>query len=181
MNMDIEKLIPDKNDSNWYINHNTIYFRKGGSIPVLKKIDDIYYISLDFRIRNKVIKTIEHLNSLELDFFLCDRMTISEKHIYQQDIEGIIRNYLLALGDEVFFKFIQKTEFDYIRNLTNFLNLYDSHTKFKTIYDYLKKNHFEKLWMDWYTRTEHYQVKNEEIRFYYSILERQIKLNLFFD
>ncbi len=77
--MDIEKLIPDKNDQNWYVDHNTIYFRKSGSIPVLKKIDGVYYVSLDLRIRNKVTKMINHLNKLELDFLLCDRITISKE------------------------------------------------------------------------------------------------------
>lgn len=178
--MDIEKLIPESNN-NWYVNHNTIYFIKNGSIPILRKIDGVYYVSLDLRVTNRVIKIIKHLTYLRVNFHLCDRNTISEKHIYNEDIERIIKNYILALTNEVFFRFIQDSEFDYIRNLTEFLNLYDCHSKFKYIYDYLKVQTFEKVWMDWYTRTEHYNVKNEEIRYFYSILERQIKLNLFFD
>lgn len=178
--MDINNLIPENNDK-WYVKHNTVYFIKYGSIPVLKKIDGVFYVSLDCRITKKVIKIIKHLTDRNIPFFLCDRMTISEKHIHIEDKSNIIKNYLLALNDEVFFKFIQTSDFDYIRNITNFLNLYDCHSTFKTIYDHLKVHHFEKVWMDWYNKREYYTVKNENIRDFYSILERQIKLSLFFD
>jgi hypothetical protein len=178
--MDIENLIPE-NTNKWYVKHNTLYFTKYGAIPILKKIDGLFYVSLDLRVTKKVIKVIQYLTKLDITFYLCDRITISEKHIYSENKGDIIRNYLLALSDEVFFKFVQNSDFDYIRNITGFLNLYDCHTTFKNIYDTLKANHFEKVWMDWYTRKEYYAVKNEEIRYFYSILERQIKLNLFFD
>lgn len=177
--MDFERFIPEINDK-WFVKHQTIYFTKGGSIPLLKKIDGVYYISLDRRATRKVIKLIKKLNELDVEFYLCDRMTIAEKHIHREDLDNIIKNYLYAISDEVFFDFIQGSEFDYINNLTNFLNLYDCHKTFKHYYDKLKVNHFEKMWNDWYTMRTFYVVKNEDIRNYYSILERQIKLNIFF-
>jgi hypothetical protein len=177
--MDINILIPENNNS-WYVKHNTIYFLKYGAIPVLKKIDGVYYVSLDNRITKKVIKIIKHLTKLKIVFYLCDRMTICENHIHNEDKSNIIKNYLYAISNEVFFDFIKESEFDYVNNLTKFLNLYDCHKTFKHYYDKLKVNHYEKMWTDWYSMRTYYSVKNEDIRNYYSILERQIKLNIFF-
>lgn len=177
--MDIYDFIPEKNQ-NWIVSNNTIYFKKHGLIPILKKIDGQYYISLDRRVLKKVLKLTSHLISLEQPFFYCDRLTISEKHIYSEDLELIIKNYILSLEDEIFFDFVQNSEFDYINNLTEFLNMYDCHSIFKNVYESLKFGHFQKMWVDWYTRTTHYVVKNEEIRDFFMGLERQIKLNIFF-
>ena len=178
--MDIEKFIPESNN-NWYVDHNTIYYFKGGSIPLFRNIDGLNFVSLDLRATKKVIKIIKRLTDLEIDFYLCDRVTIAEKHIHLEDLENIIKNYLFAISNEVFFEFIRSSDFDYIRNLTNFLNLYDCHPTFKRIYEYLKERHFLQVWTDWYANITHYTVKNEEMRDYYMILERQIKLSLFFD
>lgn len=177
--MDIERFIPESNP-NWVVKHNTLYYKKGGLIPVLKKIDGNYFVSLDRRLTKKVIKVIRNLQETGLIFYLCDRMTIAEKHIYNEDIERIIRNYLLAISDENFFHYIQNSNFDYIENLTNFLNLYDCHRIFKKVYNQLMYGHFLRVSVDWYTRNTYHEVKNEEIRDYYQILERQIKLNIFF-
>lgn len=177
--MDIERFIPDSND-NWLIRHNTIYFKKWGLIPILKEIDGIIFISLDRRITKAVIKISNKLSKMEEPFFFCDRNTISEKNIHNEDLGPIVQNYIMAISDEVFFKFISNSEFDYINNLANFLTLYDCHSLFKKIYDHKKDNFFNKKWIDWYNHREHWEVKNEEIRDYYSILERQIKLNIFF-
>jgi len=177
--MDIEKFIPDTNP-NWVIRNNTLYYKKGGLIPFLKKIDGNYFISLDRRATKKVTKLMKKLQDMGIIFYLCDRMTIAEKHIYNQDLERIIRNYLLGLSDQNFFHYIQNSNFDYIKNLTDFLNMYDCHKLFKKVYDSLLHGHFTKVTMDWYTRTEYNIVKNEEIRDFYQILERQIKLNIFF-
>jgi hypothetical protein len=177
--MDIEKFIPDVNP-NWVVRHDILYYKKGGLIPILKKIDGNYFVSLDRRATKKVTKLMKKLQDMGIIFYLCDRMTIVEKHIYNQDIERIIRNYLLGLSDENFFNYIQNSNFDYIQNLTDFLNMYDCHRLFKKVYDSLLHGHFAKVTMDWYTRTKYNIVENVEIRDFYQILERQIKLNIFF-
>lgn len=177
--MDICDFIPEKSQ-NWIVKNNTIYFKKHGLIPILKKIDGNYYISLDRRILRKVLKLSQHLVNLNQSFFYCDRITICDKHIYSENLEKIIRNYVLCLEDQVFFDFVKNSDYDYINNLTDFLNCYDCHSIFKMVYENLKSGHFLKMWVDWYTRTSHYTVKNEEIRDYYMGLERQIKLNIFF-
>jgi hypothetical protein len=177
--MDIERFIPEQN-TNWYVSYETLYFKKYGSIPLVKKIDGIWFISLDRRATKAVLKLTKRFEDMNQPFFFCDRMTINEKHIYTEDLDRIIKNYLLALEDEKFFNFVVNSDFDYINNLTKFLNLFDCHKTFKNIYDSLKSNHFHKLWIDWYTRKENWQVKNEQIRDYFGILERQIKLNIFF-
>ena len=177
--MDIDKFIPD-NSENWIIKHNTIYFKKYGLIPILKKIDGHTFISLDRRITKPVIKIAKKLSKMEEPFFFCDRNTICEKNIHIEDINNIVRNYVIAISDETFFKFIANSDFDYINNLASFLTTYDCHRTFKAVYDYQKHNLFHKKWIDWYSNKDYWQVKNEEIRDYYSILERQIKLNIFF-
>ena len=177
--MDIDKFLPNQS-SNWCVKHDTIYYLKGGYIPVLKKIDGILFISLDQRITKQIIKMIEKLTNLNESFLLCDRLTIDEKHIYKQDLSRIIDNYLYSLSDETFFRFIKNSDFDYLGNLAKFLDTFRVHKLFKYRYEYLKKNHYHKKWIDWYTRRNYWTVKNGEIRDYYSVLERQVKLNIFF-
>ena len=179
MNMDIDRFIPD-NSENWIIKHNTIYFKKYGLIPILKQIDGHIFISLDRRITKPVIKITNKLTKMEEPFFFCDRNTIYEKNIHNEDLQNIVRNYIIAISDESFFKFISISEFDYINNFANFLTEYNCHKTFKAIYDFQKDKLFNRKWTDWYTNKTHWEVKNEEIRDYYSILERQIKLSIFF-
>jgi len=177
--MDIDRFIPD-NSENWIIKHNIIYFKKYGLMPILKKIDGHTFISLDRRITKPVIKISNKLSKMEESFFFCDRNTIFKENIYINDINNIIENYLTSIIDETFFKFISSSNFDYINNLSMFLITYDCHREFKLIYDLQKEKLFNKKWTDWYTNKDYWEVKNEEIRDYYSILERQIKLNIFF-
>jgi hypothetical protein len=177
--MDIYELLPEKN-SNWVIKNNIVYFNKGVLIPILKKIDDNWFISLDRRILKKVLLLSNHLTEINHPFFYCDRITINEKYIYNQDLERIIGNYLMCLDNEVFFKFISNSKFDYEVNLTEFLNLYNCHGIFKVVYENCKKSHFLKKFTLWYVNQESYAVENEKIRDYYLNLSRQIKLNVFF-
>lgn len=177
--MDIYKFIPDLS-SNWCINHQTLYFKKSGLIPILREIDGVIFISLDRRVLKAVIKLTKKMESLNHPFFYCDRLSINGKHIYKEDLQKIITNYLQAISDEVFFKFIKNSDFDFVMNLTRFIETFECSRTFKVNYDDLKVNYYNKLWIDWYTRKEHWQVRNEEIRDYYNILERQIKLNIFF-
>lgn len=178
--MNLIDYIPN-NSENWSIKNNTLYFRKGGYIPILKEIDGLLFISLDQRITRQVIRITNKLLESGDEFYFCDRLTISEKHIYREHLYRIIDNYLYAISNETFYKFFSASEsLDYVQNLTLFLDKFRCYELFKKRYDYLKDSYFQKKWTDWFNRKDYWEVKNEDIRDYYGILERQIKLNIFF-
>jgi hypothetical protein len=178
--MDLNKFIPNT-DNKWVIKKEILYYEKGGLIPLLKEIDNILFISLDRRVTKNVIKLINKLDKLEQPFLFCSRENIYQNHIYEEDFDQIIKSYLYTIKDETFYNFIVENDFDYVRNLTVFLKTYNCLKLFSQIYDHYKKVYFERKWTDWYTQTEHFEVKNESIRDFYSTLDRQVKLNIFFD
>jgi len=177
--MDISEFIPN-NSVDLVIKNNCIYVKKCGLIPLFKNIDGSFYVCLDKRVLRKSIKMIQHLSNLGVEFFLCDRNTISEKHIFNENLSNVIQNYLYCASDEGFFKFINSNDFDYVSNISEFIQIYDCYPIFKDVYEYLKKTHFEKKYTDWFSGREYYTVKNEKIRDFYGTLEREIKLNIFF-
>jgi hypothetical protein len=177
--MNIEKYIPD-DSGKWVYKHKTIYFKKVCLIPMMKVIDGIIFVSLDRRVTKQNIKLIKKLQSMNENYLFCDRVTIDQKHIHYQDFERIIDNYLYMICDNTFFYFLKESNFDYIRNFTNFLETYGCFKPFKKRFELLKNNHFNKVWINWFTMAESWNVPNEEVRDYFSTIERQIKLNIFF-
>lgn len=175
--MDIRGIIP--NNKNWEVKNNILYHRKYGMIPLANIIDDELYICLDRRCVKAFMDLIMYCESQNIEYLFCDRTTITEKHIYNENLEIIISNTLMCIEEDKFFDGIIDVRFDYIEILTRFLDLYDCHVTFKEVYETLKASHFEKHWMDWFTNIGHFVVKREDIREYYQTIERQIKLTLF--
>lgn len=176
MHLDINTFLPNS-DQSWIIKHNMIYYHKYALIPVLKIQDDFAWISLDLRIRNPVVKMISHLNKLGVKFFLTSRQDFHKK-LPQDNLEGIIINYLNAITDEEFFDSIFNTDFDYVENLTNFMTQFNCHGLMKEPYEYYKDKYL-KTYFDWYTSQEHYIMTRSDMRDFLRTLEREIKLNLF--
>jgi hypothetical protein len=176
MNLDINTYLPNS-DGNWKIKHNMIYYHRYVDIPVFKIEDDIFWVSLDLRIRKPVIKMITHLTKLGIDFFLTMRSDFHKK-LPQDDLEGIITNYLHALTSEDFFDEIFDTGFDFVKSLTDFMTKYNCHGLMKEPYEYYKDKYL-KTYYDWYTSENYYIMKREDMRDFLRTLEREIKLNLF--
>ena len=179
MNLDLNTYLPNSDDR-WIIKNNIIYFHKYVNIAVLTIKDDTVWISLDRRIPNIIIRMINHLTNIEVDFFLLTRDIIHNRNINREDLGSIIRNYLLALVDEEFFdRIFDETKFDYIMNLTNFLTEYDCHGLFKEHFEKIKTDYLGE-YMDWYQHGRMIPViKKEYIRDFIRALEREIKINLF--
>ena len=176
--MDIRGIIPNK-DKNWEIRNNILYYRKYGMIPLANIIDDELYICLDRRCVKPFISLIMYCENEKIDYLFCDRTTITEKHIYNENLQSIISNTLMCIEEDKFFDLIVSGRFDYIEILTRFLNLYDCHTNFKEVYEKLKSSHFERSWMDWFANKNYFVVKREDVREYYQTIEREIKLSVF--
>lgn len=177
--MDIKDLIPNK-DSNWIFNHNILYYKKFANIPLASKIDGELYINLDKRCVKSVIILINHCLKKDIKFLFCDRFTISEKHIWNEHIDGIIANNLNIIEEPKIFKMIKSGELDYINIFCKFIKLYNCNNRFIKIYGELKRDHFNASWFDWYDHQLHYRVKDVEVREYYDSLFREMKISLLF-
>jgi len=177
--MDLNKLLPNSNKS-WLIENDIIYFNKMGKIPLVKVIDDELYISLDRRTMKPVIWLIKHFTKIGQNFLFCSRETIYEKHIHNEDLDDIIKNTLLCLQNEKFFDMVKREEFDYIEKIATFVSLYDCFTLFDQVHTHTNNRYFQRWYTDYFSsnRTIHH-VKSREIREYFSVLNREVKLHIF--
>lgn len=177
MKLDLSIFLPNS-DSNWIIKNNMIYYHKYADIPVLKIIDDVVWVSLDLKIKKQVIKMVKHLMMLNVVFYFTTCATIHQKFIYEEDLQDMIENYILALTDELFFDDIFNTGFDYVENLTNFMTDYDCHGLFKEPFEKVKRYYLTER-EDWFINSRYFIIKKEYIRDFISTLEREIKLSMF--
>jgi len=176
MNSDLNIYLPNS-EKNWSINHDMIYYHKYVYIPVLSIRDNTIWVSLDRRISKAIIKMVKHLMSLNVKFYFSTRITIHKKNIFEEELQDIIRTYLLALTDEIFFDEIFDSGFDYMQNLTDFMTHYDCHDLFKQPYENVKKDYLCEI-TDWYVNKTYFKIKKEYIRDFIRTLEREIKLNM---
>ena len=59
--MDLNSIIPDKNDRNYSVNKNFLMYKKYQNIPLCFIEDGIFYVFLDKRISKAVIKLVKNL------------------------------------------------------------------------------------------------------------------------
>lgn len=177
MNLDLNIYLP-KSNTNWKINNNIIYYHKYIDIPVLSIKDDIIWISLDRRITRQIIIMVKHLMKLNCKFYFTKRTIVHNNEVYVEDLPNIIKTYLLALTDEIFFDKIFDIGFDYVENLTSFMTDFNCHELFKEPFEEIKNEYLPER-TEWYTNKKYYKIKKEYIRDFISTLEREIKLNMF--
>jgi hypothetical protein len=177
--MDIEVLIPNK-DNNWICRNNVLYYKKFALIPLASKIDGELYINLDSRCIKPLLKLLNHCINKEINFLFCDKFTITEKHIWNEHIDGIIANNLCIIEEPKIFKLIKSNNLDYLNIFCKFLRLYECHNRFIKVYSELKRDHFSASWFDWYDHKMHYRVNDVEVREYYESLFREMKILLLF-
>lgn len=103
--MDIKEIIPNKN-KNWEVRNNILYYRKYGMIPLANIIDDELYICLDRRCVKPFMSLIMYCENQKIDYLFCDRTTITEKHIYNENLQRIISNTLMCIEEDKFFDWI---------------------------------------------------------------------------
>lgn len=175
--MDINLLIPDK-DQNWVVRNNILYYKKFALIPLANYINGDLYVNLEKRYLMGVIRLVKHLQRNNLSFMFVDNLTITEKFIPNENMDGIFFNNLLSVNEPKFFKLIKDNQVNFIQIICDFIKLYNCHNRFIKVYDELKKNHYDASWYDWYDHQVHYRVKDKEVRDYYDSLFREIKLSL---
>ncbi len=115
---------------------------------------------------------------MNVNFMFLDNLTITEKFIPNEHLDGIFFNNLLCINESKIFKLIKNGDLNYVQILCEFIKLYNCHNRFIKVYDELKKDHYQASWFDWYDHQVHYRVKDKEIRDYYDSLFREIKLSL---
>ena len=175
--MDISLLIPDR-DQNWIVKHNILYYKKYALIPLANYINGDLYLNLDKRYLMGVIRLINHCIKSGINFMFLDHLTITEKFIPNENIDGIFFNNLLSINETKLFKLIKTNQLPFIQIICNFIKMYDCHNRFIKVYDELKKDHYQASWFDWYDHQVHYRVKDVEVREYYDSLFREVKLSL---
>lgn len=176
--MNLFELIPD-NDQKWSVKNNMIYYHHYCDIALVQKKDSTLWIILDQRATKRVLKLIRHFNKLGLEFYLSSKALNSNQDLTTEESKSeIIRNYLFALRSPNFFDGIVKIDFDFLQNLTSYIIKYDCWDLFKEEFEVAKKKANEKYW-DYYSNTQTYDLKRNDIREYISGLERDIKINLF--
>ena len=175
--MDINFLIPDKSQ-NWVIRHGILYYKKYALIPLANYINGDLYINLDKRCVKSVIKLIRHCQKMNIYFLFTDYMTISEKFIPNEHIDGIFFNNLIFMIEPNVFKLIKENELNYVQLICDFIKLYDCQNRFIKVYDELKRDHFSASWFDWYDKKVHHRVKDREVRDFYDTLFREVKISL---
>jgi len=176
--MDLYRIIPK--DDRWIISKNIVYIDYLAKIPILVKEGDAIWIYIDRRITKYVLKLVKILQKEEIKFLFRSNRIIFEHKFSQDEIHELnLKQYIRNIADESFFDGFNKIEFDYTRNISEYLLKYKCHDIFKKQYAIQKKRLLSKYW-DYYQNKEFYEVSREDIRDYISALEREVKINLLF-
>lgn len=156
-----------------------IYYYRYVNIPLLK-IDsyDTIWVCLDKRVQRKVLDIIKKLISINVDFFMTSKIDIFEKDVYQENLQNIIFCYLSALTNIKFFNKIYEMNFDYIGNLTKFMNTYDCNGLLSDSIKKIFKNFINRKYYCYLRQQDiYYKVPSQKIREFFDTLERDIKIN----
>jgi hypothetical protein len=173
--MDFYKLIPKKfrHLPNWSTNKKYLLFKKIHNIPVLYVEDNIVFVFLDLRIRKEIIAIIKHLNDIGVDFYFTHPDFSNPSEEYSE--RDVIYHYLRCWADQKFHKEVNKINFDFVNNLTNWVKNYSSFQLLKTMYDDFLKV-VNRKWHDYYSQKEVWDY-SEEIREEFRTLWRDIQIN----
>lgn len=176
--MDLSTIIPN-NNPNWIIKRGILYFHYVCDIPVFfQDKNNQNWLILDRRIVNPILIMINHLYKNNIEFFFNSKSNFINKEITEIELNEILRTYIESLENKKLFDFItKKTNFDYIQNLSDFINDYSCHDNFKIIYEKQKKLFLNKDY-DYYQNKDYFTVPHEEIRDYVLSIDREIKIRL---
>ncbi len=94
----LETIIPKKDG--WIIKNDTIYKSKIQLISIARFIDGDLWIVLDKSVYRESVEVIENCRKNSVNFYLTTPRLINSKHIYQEDLNEIIYNYLSHLMDK---------------------------------------------------------------------------------
>ena len=166
--MDLNKFIPDDN-SNWVVKSGFLEH-----IPICYVEDDIVYVFLDMKLYKQVIKVINHLMSLNVEFYLTTPEASNPKGVIDLK-EKVIYHYLISYAKDKFFYGFQKIEFDLVDNLVKWTDKEDCFDLVKDVYDKVMKKINHQSW-DYYSNKKHFDY-SKEIRDEFQSLYRHIQIS----
>jgi len=176
--MNLNHLIPDNRDC-WIIKNNIIYVEYcGAKIPILMKEDLQNWIFFDNKIRKYILRMVQHLQKSNIDFlFRCPSVFFSHKLSKDDFNIKNLESYMSHIIEDKFYNGFDKIEFDFSKNITEYLVKFEGFDVFKPIIDRYKRKASSKEY-DYWTNKDTYIIQNEYIRDYVMTLEREIKLSL---
>ena len=139
----LNKILPKSGE--WVIRKNTLYKQKIHLIPIAKIIDDDLWIVFDKNIYRESIEIINICKNKSINFFITTPRLIRFDHIYSEDLEEIIHNYISHLMDKSWHRYY-KNKIDISDDLLRFIETYDCLSLFYTIHDEVKTNNEAYWW-----------------------------------
>lgn len=176
--MDLNNLIPDKfrHLTTWIVKGHFLMFKKYEHIPMCFIKDDVVYIFLDNRVTNAIIKLVEHLVNLGIEFYFTTPEFSNPKGIIEEDYnDKVVKHYLYSFAQVEFFSGFEKIDFDLIDNMVKWTEKENCFDKVKPNYELICKK-VERKEYDYYTNSYSYEYK-EEIRVEFQSLYRHIQIS----
>ncbi len=171
--MDLNNLIPD-NRSNWVVRDRFLMFKKIEHIPVAYIENDIVYILLDARLVKHMIRLVNHIKNLGVEFYLTTPEISDPSGVLDLN-EKVIRHYLLSYAKKEFFYEFKKIEFDLVDNMVKWTEKENCFDLVKPVYQLVIKKINHQSW-DYYSNKKHFDYC-EEIREEFQSLYRHIQIS----
>lgn len=170
--MELSDLIID-NSGKWSVKGKFLMYKKYVNIPVCYIEHDIFYIFLDNKIPNQILKLTSKLIKSNVEFYFTTPEYSNPKT--EIDNNKVIYNYLFSYINSKYFYGFDRIGFDIIRNFTLWMEKENCFHLLKDNYDMITKI-VNKSWYDYYTNSHIFDYESN-IREDFSILYRDIQIN----
>jgi hypothetical protein len=172
--MDLNSIIPDKNDRNYSVAKKFLMYKKYQNIPLCFIEDDIVYVFLDKKVSKVVIKLVKNLCKNNIQFYFTTPELSNPKGVIDYE-DKVIEHYLNSYIQVEFFYGFQKIGFDFIKNLVDWANKNNCYDLIKSNYDYIQKR-VNRKYYDYYSNKDIFEYP-KEIRDDFLTLYREIQIN----
>lgn len=179
--MELDRLIPEKNNTSWIVKNNYLMYNKYQNIPLAFIEEDIVYIILENKLKKEVIKLTKHLTNEKIKFYFSIPEITNPSYLSKNkyDDEGhknkVIHNYLYSYSQLKFYNGFNNINFDLIENLVKWCNENNCFYLIKNNYDKILRELNYKSY-NLYTNKFEYDYASE-IRNEFKSLYRKIRIN----
>lgn len=171
--MELSDFIPD-NSENWKVNKGQLTYKKYVNIPICFIEENIVYVYLDIRISKAVLKIVNKLINMGIEFYMTTPELSNPKGV-EDYYNSVIYHYLRSYIQKEFFKSFEKIEFDLIKNMTDWANREGCFNLIKENYELVKKL-VNRNFYDYYRKDNIYDY-SQEIRDDFDRVYREIQIN----
>lgn len=171
--MELSDFIPD-NSENWKVNKGQLTYKKYVNIPICFIQDDIVYVFLDKKVSKVVLKIVNKLIKMGVEFYMTTPELSNPKGVHDY-YNSVIYHYLRSYIQKEFFKGFEKIGFDLIKNLTDWATREGCFSLIKENYDDVKKV-VNRKYYDYYAKRDVYDY-TQEIRDDFDRVYREIQIN----